>query len=238
MSEKMKLSSQVKVAITFDVDWAPDYMISYVSDLLIAHGIPSTWFITHHSHAIEQLKRHSDLFELGIHPNFMENSSHGGSVKAVINHCLGLVPAPRTMRTHGYFQSWNILETIAEMTGIEVDCSIYTPRANNAKYFEYFFSSGRKMLRIPTVWEDSLEPLRSDMNFGGEVLENFSGLAVLNFHPVHLFLNTVDPTRYAQFKNSDRSLENALSVVNTTQSGPLNLFRALMNSSNIFFSHL
>src|ERR1035441_3475149 len=79
------------IAISMDVDWAPDFAIDFVAERLIASRVRATWFVTHRSPAIERLRQHRDLFELGIHPNFLPGSSHGDSPAAVLQHCMGLV---------------------------------------------------------------------------------------------------------------------------------------------------
>jgi hypothetical protein len=48
----------VEYALTFDVDWVPDYAINFVIDQLIKNNIHSIWFITHSSPAIERLKEY------------------------------------------------------------------------------------------------------------------------------------------------------------------------------------
>ena len=56
-------------ALTFDIDWAPDWMIEEVASILIEHNVKTTWFVTHASPAIDKLRQMPELFELGIHPN-------------------------------------------------------------------------------------------------------------------------------------------------------------------------
>ena len=66
------------VVLTLDTDWAPDFVIDFVAKQLVAYQVRATWFVTHASPAVERLSQHSDLFELGIHPNFLPGSTHGG----------------------------------------------------------------------------------------------------------------------------------------------------------------
>ena len=76
--------------ITFDIDWAPDFMIQNIMDQLEAAGVKSTWFITNDTPALERMRQFPDLYELGIHPNFLPGSSHGSSVDEVLNNLMDL----------------------------------------------------------------------------------------------------------------------------------------------------
>lgn len=189
-----------KIFITIDIDWAPDYMISFVSDLLIRNNLKATWFITHASPVIDELSRYPELFELGIHPNFMPNSTHGNSIAEVIDCCNKLVPAAHSVRTHGYFQSWNILEQLVKNSSVALDCSVYSPRVTTVEPITYYYSGNRKILRVPTIWEDHLEILRPDAEWNFLNIENIIGPSILNFHPVHLFCNTVNIKTYTDNK--------------------------------------
>ena len=81
-----------ELAITLDIDWAPDFMIERVAGALLSKGVKATWFVTHRSLAIDRLRHHPELFELGIHPNFAAGSSHGDTPEAVLGHVIDLVP--------------------------------------------------------------------------------------------------------------------------------------------------
>lgn len=72
--------------ITLDVDWAPDYMVDYVASILISHRVKATWFVTHESLSVWRLRKRNDLFELGVHPNFLTGSTHGNNSLDVLNH--------------------------------------------------------------------------------------------------------------------------------------------------------
>jgi len=91
--------------ITFDIDWAPDFVIEEVASLLQQKGVRATWFVTHACAAVELLRERSDLFELGIHPNFLEGSSHGKTPMEVLSHLLTVVPEAIGIRSHAVVQS-------------------------------------------------------------------------------------------------------------------------------------
>src|SRR5262245_52214399 len=118
-----------RTVLTLDVDWAPDFIINFVSTILIQNKIRATWFITHNSPSIEKLRAYPDLFELGIHPNFLRGSTHGTTEVDVLMHCMKLVPGATSLRTHGLFQSTGLLAQVVELTSINTDCSLFLPHA-------------------------------------------------------------------------------------------------------------
>lgn len=69
-----------KITLSFDVDWAPDFDLEYVSHYSIENNIISTWLITHESPLIEKLNSKSNLCVLGLHPNFYKNLDYGNEI--------------------------------------------------------------------------------------------------------------------------------------------------------------
>src|SRR5574343_923298 len=97
--------------IAIDIDWAPDFMIDFMAAELLLHQIKASWYVTHLSPAVERFRR-SDLFELGIHPNFRPGSSHGNSPREVLKTVMDMVPEAISVRTHGLIQSADLYEII------------------------------------------------------------------------------------------------------------------------------
>jgi hypothetical protein len=188
------------VALTLDVDWAPDFVIDHVARILVTTGARATWFVTHESPAIDRLRERPDLFELGIHPNFLPGSSHGASVEAVLEHCLSLVPTARSMRTHSLVQSTPLLVEVLRRTPIEVDVSLLLLHHRSLQPVEFRWE-GRCLLRLPFRWEDDMEMERRSPSWAArDLLDGGGGLNILNFHPVHVYLNSSDPKPYRAAK--------------------------------------
>src|SRR5437870_1859007 len=148
------------IVLTFDVDWAPDFAIDFVAEQLVQHQIRATWFVTHDSPAIERLRRHPELFELGIHPNFLPGSTHGATTHEVLRHCMTMVPEAVSLRTHCLFQSTPLLCDVLTLTPIRVDASLYLPHARALSPNEYQWR-GETLLRVPHFWEDDFEMERT-----------------------------------------------------------------------------
>ncbi len=110
-------------AITFDIDWAPDFAIEMCANICQDNGVGATFFATHASPILASIASRPG-FEIGIHPNFLENSSHGRLPTDVMAFCMDIVPDAKCMRTHSLVQSSPILGMIAdEYPQIEIDAS-------------------------------------------------------------------------------------------------------------------
>ena len=178
------------LALTLDVDWAPDFMIDFVADILIEHRVRATWYITHESPSLARLRAHRELFELGIHPNFFSGSTHGESPTAVLGHCMEIVPEAVSVRTHGLLQSTALLGQIMKHTPVRTDASLFLPHAPDLTPVEYWWEQ-RTLLRVPYFWEDDFEMERVAPCWKlAPLLDSGSGLKVLDFHPVHVYLNS------------------------------------------------
>lgn len=194
------MTSANHVAITLDIDWAPDFVIESVASELLARNVRATWFVTHHSPTIDWLASHSDMFELGIHPNFQLGSTHGDEPETVLKNCLNIVPEARSVRTHGLVQSTNLLITMLEKTALQVDVSLFLPKTIGVCPVMFRWGC-REMLRVPYVWEDDYETQQRTPDWSPQtVLAGDPGVKVFNFHPIHIYLNSANLDPYHALK--------------------------------------
>jgi hypothetical protein len=214
------------VAITLDVDWAPDFMIDDAARVLVERGVRATWFVTHRSPAVERLAE-VPLFELGLHPNFLAGSTHGDTWEAVLAHCAELVPGAVSMRTHALVQSTPLLDLVASVTNVRVDVSLYLPHAAGLQPVEHVTARG-SLVRVPYLWEDDLEMVRTSPVWAVGGLSPAPGLKVLDFHPVHVYLNSARMTGYEALKGQgsfgDLDARAAETYVNRTEPGTRDMF--------------
>lgn len=225
-----------RVAITIDVDWAPDFAIRSAAETLAKHEVPCTWFITHPSPAIDELRQHPSLFELGIHPNFLPGSTHGSGVDEVIEHVLELVPDATTTRSHALYQSAPILDSLIQH-GLEIDVSLLLPNASCLAAVRYHSTSG-SLLRVPYFYEDCLELNNPDAkwSFSNSVFRS-TGLQVFSFHPIHIFLNSANHETYRAVKEKHSCLASlpeadAMSLANKSLDGVGTFFSALVENAH------
>ena len=186
-----------QAVITLDIDWAPDYAIDFAASLLIEAQVRATWFVTHDSPAVRRLRHHSNLFELGIHPNFLPGTTHGKTDSEILSHCMELVPQARVVRTHGLVQTSNLLEKIIDETPVRLDVSLFLPHAAALEPVMYYWENQKRLVRLPYMWEDDFEMVRPDGIWDlGSLIERGTGLMIMDFHPIHVFLNSVTPSTY------------------------------------------
>jgi hypothetical protein len=190
-----------RAAITLDLDWAPDFMIDAAAQALLDREVRATWFVTHTSPAVERLAEHPDLFELGIHPNFLAGSSHGSTPEEVVAHCAALVPGARAVRTHCLLQSTPLHDALLAGSDVDVDVSLFLPGATGVEPVVQW-SPGGRLLRLPYVWQDNMEMYAPDPNWDTEAVLDAPGLRIFDFHPVHVWLNSASFEPYERLKAS------------------------------------
>ena len=183
------------IVFTFDIDWAPDWMIGELGELVAAAGVSATFFATHDSPVIRQLQSES-TFEVGVHPNFLPGSTHGATPDEVMQNILGWFPQATAARTHSLAQSEPLLGLMARH-GVRVDCSIHLPQASHvAPHALRFEPDGPVMIRIPHVFQDNMYMLAREPWDDAPGWLATEGLKTLNFHPVHVALNAADGLAY------------------------------------------
>ena len=191
------LVSGPAVAITLDIDWAPDFVIDFAADILAKANVRATWFITHQSPAVQRLRAANPLFEVGIHPNFLPGSTHGRTESEVLTHCMALAPEARLVRTHGLAQSSRLLERIVDETPIRIDTSLFLPHADGIEPVTYYWEGEKKLTRLPYVWEDDFEMVRPSPQWHvSRMLRERRGIQIFGFHPIHVYLNSIDLAPY------------------------------------------
>lgn len=190
--------------LTVDVDWAPDWAMRRLLSAFLDAGVRSTWFITHETEVLDDLRAQPELVELGIHPNFQSGSSHGATPSEVVAECLRIVPEATTMRTHCLVQSTPVFQTIVDESPITLDASVYLRGAKGVAVSELPLDRGGSIARVPYVWEDDLEFFARDPRWDGsaflEARHRGDELTVMDLHPIHFVLNSADVRPYQALK--------------------------------------
>jgi hypothetical protein len=179
------------LALTFDTDWAPPFVIQDVLNLL--KGVPATFFVTDGA-ALRILRKAPDV-ELGIHPNFMPGSSHGSTRRQILQTVATLVPEARAVRSYNLVQDTTILDLYREY-GLQSDLSLLEYRNPDVRPFQYW----NGLVRLPYNFEDSVACTRGERQADHLWMRSASVL-VCDFHPIHVYLNTDTMDRYAALRN-------------------------------------
>lgn len=188
------------VLITIDVDWAPDFIIKKVAEYLIKKECGATWFLTHDSPYVQKLLEYGGLFEFGIHPNFLPNSTQGYGYRNIMDNLMKIVPSVKIVRTHGLFQSSGLLKFMATEYGIKIDSSIYLRGVSYITPFTVYYDD-LEFVRVPFFWTDDGEMYSPNCDFilKNKHMENH-GLKVFVFHPIHIYLNSSNMNNYNLLK--------------------------------------
>ena len=184
-----------KVFLTFDIDWAHDEIISDTIDIVEAAGVSATWFVTHETPILERLRANPD-FELGIHPNFNNllngNHNNGRTVEEIVDRLLELVPEAKSVRSHSMTQNSRLLQLFADK-GLMFDCNHFIPIQSGMPLKPW--ALWNELVKVPHLWEDDAAFIYKDEISMPDILK-FEGLKVFDFHPIHVFLNTMDSEHY------------------------------------------
>lgn len=225
------MSNDTIPIITIDVDWVPDFIISEIADILIRNHAKATWFITHDSEATRKLSDYPKLFEVGLHPNFMENSTQGTTPKEVMTYLKKIVPDAVSVRTHALVQSTILLRMLASEFGIRNDVSLLLPRAPYIIPHRMYLSENSYLVRLPYFWQDDVEALHPTPSYSLEdKFHHIPGLKIYDFHPIHIVLNTHTLINYKNLKsNTD---------IPMCKSSDITKFKNKLCGSGTFFEEL
>jgi len=194
----MKKNISKKFVLTFDIDWAPDYAIEHCLNLLEQNKVSATFFATHSTPMNSEIRKRGHI--LGIHPNFLPNSSHGKSINEIIDSCLCFTQDAWCMRSHALVQSTPLLfEIFSKFPQLKLDVSLLMHRSKFAHKCIWEFN-GIAFERILYNWEDDLE--FSKQRYCSEKDLFFGDLTVYDFHPIHVVLNSSNGSEYKKLKEN------------------------------------
>lgn len=212
------------VIFTSDIDWAPDAVIDDTVKLFTEHQTHCTFFATHKTPALEHLNE--NLFEIGLHLNFTSllSGSSSRSADSILTELVENFPEAKGVRSHALVHSSGLLE-LFRRHGMLYESNHLMPYF--AGLSPYLLWNG--LLSIPYNWEDDVHWAfeRSFDDCGIEILTN--KLVILDFHPIHLFLNTDSQSTYDRAKPYYQHPEKLIEYRNTTRPGAYSLCRQLLH---------
>ena len=186
------------VHLTFDIDWAPDWSIAEVLEILEQYNVKGTFFCTHQTDLNSEIL--SKGHNLGIHPNFLPGTTQGHNTESIIEYLLNIAPNAISLRTHALVQSSPLLhEIFSKFPQLKYDLSLLTPSIPLMRFIDWKFD-GVAFKRIYYQWED--DACFWDENYAWDNVEVLSPFFVMDFHPIHLSLNSCSLAAYHEFKSS------------------------------------
>jgi polysaccharide deactylase WbmS-like protein len=222
------------IAITFDLDWAPDKIVDEVIMVFDSFEVPTTLFCTNFlkdvsGNSSSVAGRFHDRHEIALHPNFQ----HVADYDTEWDELLKLYPEAQGWRSHNGVTGWPILEGgVARGLRYEVYPAVFqgyiTPSPVNRRLKNYhvfttaFWDS--HMLHEPSFSWSVLElPLRN-------LFEDESKIVVLGFHPNIVFYDMRSIVEYDTRKPSYHHVDETQSFRGRRPAGPMKLLRDLLET--------
>jgi len=191
------------VAITFDVDWAPDYMIRNALDIVERHDLRATFFATHDSQLLREVAL-KDRHEVGLHPNLSANSTQGQGIHEIITNLRTHYPKAHGNRFHILGMSYRDLLWLGGQS-VQYDVSRIL---FNAPYLLPVWTDDLKMVLLPYMWEDGVCENQGLTPSLGTIALKSPGLKIINFHPMNVFINCANRTDRLAFQRANSDLLN------------------------------
>ena len=184
--------------LTLDQEWASEDCLEDVLSRLEAWDCPATVFVTHSSAALSGHAAANRRLHLGLHPNFLPGSTHGGSEEEVLEHCFSLVPGADSFRSHAFYENTPLLRRL-KARGIRYDSNLCLYLQTGLVPLAHCTG----LIRFPVFWEDDVHFGRDGASWElRDYLDLFRapGIKVLNFHPMNISLNVPSDSFYRKIK--------------------------------------
>jgi peptidoglycan/xylan/chitin deacetylase (PgdA/CDA1 family) len=172
------------LCITFDVDFAPDYMLDEVLEVLDRYDAPATFFATHKSERLQELAA-GGRHEVGLHPYTGPGTTQGGSLEAIVADLRGAYPDAVGNRFHVLHHSYRDLVRLGEL-GFRYDVS--TLRFDTP-YLLPALHRDLGLVLLTYAWEDGIAENANVPLVLAAVDVDSPGLKIFNFHPMNVFVN-------------------------------------------------
>lgn len=182
--------------VTVDLDWASESAIEETLDFLQEHNISPTIFTTHRSRIVEESLNN---LEVGLHPYFGLDSSHGSTIADVVSYVMDLPHNLPAFRCHRFAVCNSSKQAMAEAgmlisSNVCTDLEVVPPFRDRCGFLEVpiFLEDGGYLWRQHSL---SLDQRLQSLVLG-------QGVKVITIHPMHFTLNTPHFTYMYNIKQS------------------------------------
>jgi len=189
------------INLTFDIDFAPDYMIENIVEIIEKYNIKVTFFATHSSDFLDEIKKKIN-FEVGLHPNLCVNSTQGKDFNEILGKLKKQFPKAVGSRFHLLKYSYRELSMLRNFN-IEYDISVLR---FNSPYLLPVYHKDIDLILFSYMWEDGIcenSNLALDIN---NINLSSPGVKIINFHPLNIFLNSESNINRIDFLNKNPDL--------------------------------
>lgn len=199
------------IGISFDTDWQDGEVLQFTLDLLKKYHIKATFFCTDKTKV--KIKGH----EIAIHPNFASKDSPAMIIKKLKKD----FPSSRGLRSHGIATSNEIILR-AQKEKIKYQSNYLMYLKKNIEPIKIY-----KMTELPIYWMDYYY-LATEKHPRFRLKDfklNQPGLKIFDFHPIHLYLNTISLKQYLKCKKDPK---NQRKYINENKPGIKTLLTTLL----------
>lgn len=170
--------------VTIDLDWAPEVAIEETLTYFDSINITPTVFITHLSDSVSS---RFDKIEIGLHPYFSPESSHGSTNEEIAEYITNLPHNLKAYRCHR-FQTSNEITEIMFQKGMLLSSNVCTDLELLPP-----FKNRHGLLEVPIFMEDGgylfrNHPLVLTPSLKEKIL--FPSPKIILIHPMHFAINT------------------------------------------------
>jgi len=200
LNENCNYSSKETIFLSFDIDWVPDFMLSFTADL-VSH-LDASFMHTHSSPVCKQV---AENFPSGIHPNLQKNSDQGNGIDESIKFLRELGVDFETCRFHVLKHGYPDLIKLSEH-GTKLDSSTIL---FNGKNILPTYHHDLDMVLAPYFWEDGIHLRGKELKGEAGIIDwSTPGLKIFDFHPLDIYLNTNSMDLRNSFKASVTKLQD------------------------------
>lgn len=192
-----------KVIISFDVDWAEDFIIKDLFELLKDYDLKYTIFLTHQSEFLNKIFNEKNI-SFGLHPNFDNllngNFSNGETANEVLEKLIDIYPGCNVIRSHTLTRS-SRLSQLFKSKNFSVESNYLMHNLDNIPLPWLDFTG---MIQAPISWEDDCWLAQPYSINGIKDIIKQNQLNIINIHPIHVYLNSNNINHYNSCRDKHR----------------------------------
>ena len=212
ISKSVKNNLLGKIILSFDMDWAEDFVIKDTYRLIEKYNIPFTFFLTHDSDFLANIfSNKKKQISFGLHPNFDRllngSNSQEKNSKEVLTNIMKIYPNCKFIRSHAATKSGRLSKLFFE-NGFEIESNIVL---HNRKQIPLPWIDFTGIMQACITWEDDHW---LTLNYNEGLCENLilkDSLNIFCFHPIHIYLNSPNIDYYnetREFHRNEKELIN------------------------------
>lgn len=194
------------IYISFDVDWAPDYILNDLLDLIYGKISGCTFFSTHNSEIFYKLP---NSYEVALHPNFncLLDGKGKASFQEIIEDLIAIYPRSLGYRSHSLTNNTNIQQYFKSKGFIyesnrlsDAPSRHYYDALEDISHIYIDFTDGQFIKHFASPASTFISKLL-------HAIESYDSVTLM-FHPIHVFLNSCNYSNYLNVKNDMNDYKN------------------------------